>query len=42
MTTLHNRCGAPVTYTTVSSGYSAECPKCDEDLYKFETHEEEQ
>jgi hypothetical protein len=35
----HIRCGTPVTYDTVSPGYLAVCPSCDEDLYEFETGE---
>jgi hypothetical protein len=38
---IHNRCGRLVIYTTLSDGYSAVCPSCDEDLYLFETGLEE-
>jgi hypothetical protein len=34
---FHNRCGKSVIYTTISDGYFAVCPQCDEDLYSFET-----
>ena len=33
---IHNRCGEEVSFSEVSKGYYAQCPKCDEDLYSFE------
>lgn len=39
MIKVHDRCGTPVSYETVSPGYTAECLECDEDLYSFEIEE---
>ena len=38
---IHTRCGELVSFTDVSKGYYAQCPKCDEDLYSFEVIEQE-
>lgn len=35
----YNRCDTAVVYDEVSVGYSCACPKCDEDLFVFETYE---
>jgi hypothetical protein len=37
MKRLHKRCGTPVSYAEVSTGYAAQCPECDEDVYLIET-----
>ena len=37
----HNSCGSSVSFQEVTDGYYAECPKCDEDLFSFETYKEE-
>ena len=34
---LHNKCDTQVSFNQVTNGYYAQCPKCDEDLYSFET-----
>ena len=36
-----SRCDTPVIYEDVSQGYYAVCPTHDEDLYQFETKEQE-
>lgn len=36
MAEYHYRCGAAVSFEAVSDGYYAQCPTCDEDVYKFE------
>lgn len=33
----HIRCGKQISFTDVSDGYYAQCSRCDEDLYEFET-----
>jgi hypothetical protein len=33
----HIRCGKQISFDGVSEGYHAQCPKCDEDLFEFET-----
>jgi hypothetical protein len=37
----HLRCGNAVSFEKVSDGYYAQCPSCDEDLYSFETEQED-
>lgn len=32
----HKRCGNPVSFEQVTTGYFAQCPTCDEDLFSFE------
>lgn len=36
-----NRCFTDVVYEDVSDGYYCVCPRCDEDLFLFETYEME-
>ena len=33
---VHVRCGKLIAFNDVTSGYYAQCPSCDEDLYSFE------
>lgn len=33
---VHYRCLSDVSFENVSEGYSAQCPRCDEDLFSFE------
>lgn len=33
----HNRCNQEISFDNVTKGYYAQCNKCDEDLYSFET-----
>ena len=36
---FHNRCGSRVSTRNVTPGYRYVCPRCDEDLDRFETFE---
>lgn len=38
----HFRCGSEISFNNVTEGYYAQCPECDEDLFKFETYTDEE
>lgn len=39
---LHIRCGGVVSFQQVTTGYYAQCPNCDEDVFSFEVKQQKE